>query len=929
MPRYDVFLSHASADKPAVEHLARKLREEGFEPFLDKWHLIPGEPWQEGMEQALRQSRTCAVFLGKEIGPWQNEEMRTALARRVKNREYRIIPVLLPDGPKSGLDELSELLGRLTWVDFRAGLDDEDAFWLLLAGIQGKAPGPGSGGGGGVKPAYRCMAPAREPFVERSEYEKVREALLVHLDKAKDSGGTPTGTPTVGITTAIQGAGGFGKTALAIELCYDERVRARYPDGILWAQMRDNLDSDGRLKEIRDLLRRWTNQDPPAFETVAKAGQHLIALLEGKRVLLVVDDAWSPEDVAPFRGLNLNAALLVTTRNSGTLPDTALRIRVDAMKSEEAIELLGKEIPRNGQERFGVLSARLGEWPLLLKIVNRQLRALIEEGFSLEQALREVEETIEIEGLTAFDREEFRHQAVALTVEVSLKRVPAQDAARFGQLAIFPEDEAISLSVLEKLWGLAPFQVKRLCERFHELSLLFRFNRKDGYIQLHDVIRAYLIRKMRAELPALQQMFLEAYCPASGNWADLPQKASYPWRNLAYHLIRAGDREVFKTLLINFEFLRSKLAATDINSLLADYPSFQSDLEVRLVGEALALSAYILADHPDQLCEQLWGRLKERAEPGIQSLLKTAHQRKKLWLRPRIASLTRPGEARFFAMQHLSVPEALTIMSGGRAVSGSSSSLLVWDLKDGRILRVLEGHSREVRSVGALDSRRVVSGSDDGTLRAWDVESGQTIRVLEGHSKRINAVTVLDCQRVASASDDRTVRVWDVESGRTLHILEGHSAWVSAVAVLDCRRLISGSHDGTLRIWDMASGKTLCILQAHAKSISSLAVLNTSRVVSGSVDQTMRVWDVELGQADHVFEGHTGQISTVAVVDSRRVVSGSSDRTLRVWDLEAGSACCLFILDAPVTALATVSSGQIIAATDATGRVHFFDLIES
>jgi hypothetical protein len=79
MPRYDVFLSHASADKPAVEHLARKLRDEGIEPFLDKWHLIPGQPWQEALEEALDQSRTCAVFLGKTLGPWQNEEMRSAL----------------------------------------------------------------------------------------------------------------------------------------------------------------------------------------------------------------------------------------------------------------------------------------------------------------------------------------------------------------------------------------------------------------------------------------------------------------------------------------------------------------------------------------------------------------------------------------------------------------------------------------------------------------------------------------------------------------------------------------------------------------------------------------------------------------------------------------------------------------------------------
>lgn len=98
------------------------------------------------MEDALRASRTCAVFIGKKLGPWQNEEMRTALAKRVKNRSYRVIPVLLPGGPEAGLDDLSEFLGRLTWVDFRAGLDDEDAFRRLLAGIRGEAPGPGGRG---------------------------------------------------------------------------------------------------------------------------------------------------------------------------------------------------------------------------------------------------------------------------------------------------------------------------------------------------------------------------------------------------------------------------------------------------------------------------------------------------------------------------------------------------------------------------------------------------------------------------------------------------------------------------------------------------------------------------------------------------------------------------------------------------------------
>src|SRR5215510_4997319 len=95
---YDVFLSHSSADKDAVEVVARRLVDEAaLHPFLDKWHLIPGDPWQEALEAALDQSRTCVVFIGPNgIGSWENEEMRSALDERVKRKEFRVIPVLLP-----------------------------------------------------------------------------------------------------------------------------------------------------------------------------------------------------------------------------------------------------------------------------------------------------------------------------------------------------------------------------------------------------------------------------------------------------------------------------------------------------------------------------------------------------------------------------------------------------------------------------------------------------------------------------------------------------------------------------------------------------------------------------------------------------------------------------------------------------------------
>ena len=77
---YDVFLSHNSADKPSVEELARRLVEEGIQPWLDTWNLIPGAPLQEALEAALDRCAACAVFIGPSgTSPWQNEEMRAAI----------------------------------------------------------------------------------------------------------------------------------------------------------------------------------------------------------------------------------------------------------------------------------------------------------------------------------------------------------------------------------------------------------------------------------------------------------------------------------------------------------------------------------------------------------------------------------------------------------------------------------------------------------------------------------------------------------------------------------------------------------------------------------------------------------------------------------------------------------------------------------
>ena len=135
---FDVFLSHNSKDKPAVRELAEALRARGLKVWLDDWELVPGQQWQEILEEVIETTRSSAVLVGKDgIGPWQNAEMRGCLSEFV-NRKLPVIPVLLPGAPEK--PKLPIFLKGFTWVDLREGLSEE-GIQKLQWGVTGKRSG--------------------------------------------------------------------------------------------------------------------------------------------------------------------------------------------------------------------------------------------------------------------------------------------------------------------------------------------------------------------------------------------------------------------------------------------------------------------------------------------------------------------------------------------------------------------------------------------------------------------------------------------------------------------------------------------------------------------------------------------------------------------------------------------------------------------
>lgn len=137
---FDVFLSHAHIDAALVERLGAKLEDEAqLSVWLDKWVLVPGGHWQQDMAKGLDRAKICTVCIGAQTPQgWFREEIEKALNRQTRDSSFRVIPVILPGGKRDLVDSFLELR---TWVDFKDGIEDGDAFHILLSGIRGVPPG--------------------------------------------------------------------------------------------------------------------------------------------------------------------------------------------------------------------------------------------------------------------------------------------------------------------------------------------------------------------------------------------------------------------------------------------------------------------------------------------------------------------------------------------------------------------------------------------------------------------------------------------------------------------------------------------------------------------------------------------------------------------------------------------------------------------
>ncbi|QFZ24419.1 ATP-binding protein [Saccharothrix syringae] len=328
--------------------------------------------------------------------------------------------------------------------------------------------------GGGV-PRQLPGAPAS--FVGREEY-------LADLDHALTSA---AGTAVV--ISALGGAGGIGKTWLALHWAH--RHADRFPDGQLFVDLRgyspdgQPLDPAVAVRGFLDALGVDPGRLPADLDAQAALYRSLVA---GRRMLVVLDNAATADQVVPLLPGSPTCAVLVTGRTSLTsLIDRhgARHVRLDILPREEGRALLVERLGEHGvaaePEATDELVELCGRFPLALAITARH--AFRHPRIPLAEVAAELRDL----GLDMLDDDDPAASLPAV-LSWSLRRLTDTERTVFGLLGIAPGPDT-TLPAVVSLADLPPARARRALSALEEASLLER--RPRGRYAMHDLVRAY------------------------------------------------------------------------------------------------------------------------------------------------------------------------------------------------------------------------------------------------------------------------------------------------------------------------------------------------------------------------------------------------------------------------------------------------------
>jgi DNA-binding SARP family transcriptional activator len=327
-----------------------------------------------------------------------------------------------------------------------------------------------------------------------------REDQIQHLSDLLAAAADDDASGAVKIAL-VAGYGGLGKTSLAVHAAH--RVRPAFPDGQLYV---DLLGATAHPLNPSDILARFLRDlgvdgsDVP-HEEAERAARYRTSL-DGRRVLVVLDNARDAAQVRPLLPGSASCAVLITTRSR--MPDLASTRLVDlnVLDDDEALVLFTKVV---GDERAAAEPEATAELllacaglPLAIRICAARLAS--RSGWSIQaMANRLRDEHRRLDEMTAGDL------AVRASFEVSFASLPkarrrgVDPALAFRLLGLW-HGPSISSAAAAALFGCSEDQAVDALEVLVDAHLL---ESKSQYrYKFHDLLRVYASGRAEDDLAA-------------------------------------------------------------------------------------------------------------------------------------------------------------------------------------------------------------------------------------------------------------------------------------------------------------------------------------------------------------------------------------------------------------------------------------------
>ncbi|XP_068001888.1 sterol regulatory element-binding protein cleavage-activating protein [Melanerpes formicivorus] len=185
---------------------------------------------------------------------------------------------------------------------------------------------------------------------------------------------------------------------------------------------------------------------------------------------------------------------------------------------------------------------------------------------------------------------------------------------------------------------------------------------------------------------------------------------------------------------------------------------------------------------------------------------------------------------------------------------------------------------RGAPSRGSIPSSPVLSSSDL-------ISCQLTHSVSCAHQKPITALKAA-AGRLVTGSQDHTLRVFRLEDSCCLFTLQGHSGAITAVYMDQTMVLASGGQDGAICLWDVLTGSKVSHMYAHRGDVTSLTC-TTSCVISSGLDDVISIWDRGSGIKLYSIQQEMGCGASLGVISDNLLVTGGQG-CVSFWDIGYG-----------------------------------------